>query len=110
VSATNHTFTLNIILVSKIFWDKLSPTEQRLMREAYEESRGYQKEQTRTQTEKALAELQAKGMQYNAIAPEETERMRKTAQPVADKISANLRPETVKLFNEEVERIRKDVK
>src|SRR3954462_9043430 len=27
VSATNRTFTLNIILVSKAFWDKLSPTE-----------------------------------------------------------------------------------
>ena len=110
VSATNHTFTLNIILVSKVFWDKLSPTEQRLMREAYDESRGYQKEQTRLQTEKALAELQAKGMQYNAIAPEETDRMRKTVHPVVDKISANLRSETVKLFNDEVERIRKDVK
>jgi tripartite ATP-independent transporter DctP family solute receptor len=110
VSATNHTFTLNIILVSKAFWDKLSPAEQQLMREAYEESRGYQKEQTRIQTEKALAELQAKGMQYNPIAPEETDRMRKTAQPVVEKISANLRPETVKLFNQEVERIRKEVK
>ena len=54
--------------------------------------------------------MQAKGMQYNAIAPEETERMRKTSQPVADKISASFRPETVKLFNDEVERIRKDVK
>ena len=29
------------------------------------------------------------------------------AQPVIDKISANLRPETVKLFNEELDRIRK---
>ncbi|WGD49398.1 TRAP transporter substrate-binding protein [Bradyrhizobium sp. CB1650] len=110
VSATNHTFTLNIILVSKMFWDKLSPTEQRLMREAYEESRGYQKEQTRLQTEKALAELQAKGMQYNTVAPEELDRMRKTAQPVVDKISANLRPEAVKLFNDELDRIRKEVK
>src|SRR3954452_1688331 len=110
VSATNHTFTQNIILVSKVFWDKLSPTEQRLMREAYEESRPYQKEQTRLQTEKALAELQAKGMQYNAIAPEETERMRKAVQPVVDKISANLKPEAVKLFNDELDRIRKDVK
>ena len=63
VSATNHTFTQNIILVSKIFWDKLSPTEQRMMQEAYDESRDYQKEQTRLQTEKALSELQAKGMQ-----------------------------------------------
>lgn len=110
VSATNHTFTLNIILVSKAFWDKLSPTEQRLMREAYEESRGYQKEQTRLQTEKALSELQAKGMQYNTVAPEELDRMRKTAQPVVDKIAANLKPEAVKLFNDELDRIRKDVK
>ena len=92
VSATNHTFTQNIIIVSKIFWDKLSPVEQRMMREAYEESRGYQKEQTRLQTEKALSELQAKGMQYNAVAPAELERMRKAAQPVVDKISANLAP------------------
>jgi hypothetical protein len=36
--------------------------------------------------------------------------MRKAVQPVVDKISANLRSDTVKLFNDEVERIRKDVK
>lgn len=107
VSATNHTFTENIILVSKIFWDKLSPTEQRMMREAYEESRGYQKEQTLKQTETALADLQAKGMQYNPVAPAELERMRKAVQPVVEKVSAALRPETVKLFNEELDRVRK---
>ena len=110
VSATGHTFTENIILVSKIFWDKLSPAEQRMMHEAYAESRDYQKEQTRLQTEKALSELQAKGMQYNPVAPEELERMRKAAQPVVDRISASLRPETVKLFNEELDRIRKQPK
>jgi tripartite ATP-independent transporter DctP family solute receptor len=107
VSATGHTFTENIILVSKIFWDKLSPTEQRMMREAYEESRGYQKEQTRLQTESALSELQDKGMKYNPVAPAELERMRQAAQPVVDKVSASLNPETVKLFNQELERIRK---
>ena len=110
VSATGHTFTENIIIVSKIFWDKLSPVEQKMMREAYEESRGYQKEQTRLQTEKALSELQAKGMQYNTVAPEELERMRKAVQPVVEKVSANLKPETVKLFNEELDKIRKTVK
>jgi len=107
VSATNHTFTQNIILVSKIFWDKLSPTEQRMMREAYAESRDYQKQQTRLQTESALTELQSKGMKYNAVAPAELERMRKAAQPVVDKVSGSLNPETVKLFNEELDRIRK---
>jgi TRAP-type C4-dicarboxylate transport system substrate-binding protein len=78
-----------------------------MMQEAYDESRDYQAEQTRLQTEKALSELQAKGMQYNAVAPEELDRMRKAAQPVIDKISATLRPETVKLFNDELDRIRK---
>ena len=110
VSATGHTFTENIILVSKIFWDKLTPAEQKMMQEAYAESRGYQKEQTVLQTQKALEELQAKGMQYNPVAPEELERMRKAVQPVVDKVSAGLRPETVKLFNEELDRIRKTVK
>jgi TRAP-type C4-dicarboxylate transport system substrate-binding protein len=81
-----------------------------MMHEAYAESRDYQKEQTRLQTEKALSELQAKGMQYNPVAPEELERMRKAAQPVVDKISASLRPETVKLFNEELDRVRKGTK
>jgi TRAP-type C4-dicarboxylate transport system substrate-binding protein len=80
------------------------------MQEAYNESRDYQAEQTRLQTDKALSELQAKGMQYNAVAPEELERMRKAAQPVVDKISAGLRPETVKIFNDELDRIRKEVK
>ena len=97
-------------IVSKIFWDKLSPTEQKMMREAYEESRGYQKEQTRLQTEKALSELQAKGMQYNAIAPEELERMRKAVQPVVSKIAGELRPDKVKLFNDELERVHKEFK
>jgi tripartite ATP-independent transporter DctP family solute receptor len=110
VSATNHTFTENIVLVSKIFWDKLTPAEQKMMQEAYAESRGYQKEQTVLQTQKALGELQAKGMQYNAVAPEELERLRKAVEPVVTKVSAALKPETVKLFNEELDRIRKTVK
>lgn len=110
VSATNHTFTENIILVSKIFWDKLSPTEQRMIRETYEETRSYQKEQTRLQTESALNDLKAKGMQFNEIAPAELDRMRQAVKPVTDKISAELDPEKVKLFNTELERVRKDNK
>lgn len=31
VSATNHVYAANILLVSKRFWDKLSPTEQRIL-------------------------------------------------------------------------------
>ena len=36
--------------------------------------------------------------------------MRKAVQPVVEKVSANLKPETVKLFNEELNKIRSAVK
>jgi tripartite ATP-independent transporter DctP family solute receptor len=107
VSATNHAFTQNILLVSRKFWDKLSPEEQKMVREAATETRGYQREQTRLQTEKALAELKAKGMIFNEIVPPEFARMQQTTKGVAERFSADFDQGKVKLFNSELERIRK---
>ena len=107
VSATNHAFTQNILLVSKKFWDRLSPEEQKMMREAVAETREYQREQTRIQTEKALAELKAKGMTFNEIAPAEYARMQQATKAVAERFSADFDQGKVKLFNSELERIRK---
>jgi TRAP-type transport system periplasmic protein len=107
VSATNHAYTQNILLVSKKFWDKLSPEEQRMVREATAETRDYQREQTRIQTEKALGELKAKGMTFNEIAPAEFARMQQATKAVAERFSADFDQGKVKLFNSELERIRK---
>ena len=43
VSATNHVYAANIVLVSKKFWDQLTPEEQKWMNEAADESRIYQR-------------------------------------------------------------------
>lgn len=107
VSATNHTFTQNILLVSKKFWDKLSAEEQKLIRDAVAETRDYQREQTRIQAEKALSDLKAKGMAFNEIAPAEYARMQEATKSIAAKFSADFDPAKVKLFNAELERIRK---
>jgi tripartite ATP-independent transporter DctP family solute receptor len=107
VSATNHAYTQNILLVSKKFWDKLSPEEQRMVREATAETRDYQREQTRIQTEKALGELKVKGMTFNEIAPAEFARMQQATKAVAERFSADFDQGKVKLFNSELERIRK---
>lgn len=107
VSATNHAFTQNILLVSKKFWDKLSPEEQKMMREAVAETRDYQRQQTRIQAEKALTELKAKGMTFNEIAPAEHARMQQATKPVAERFSADFDQGKVKLFNAELERVRK---
>ena len=107
VSATNHAFTQNILLVSKKFWDRLSPDEQKMMRETAAETRNYQREQTRMQADKALAELKTKGMTFNEIAPAEHARMQQATKPVAERFSADFDQGKVKLFNAELERVRK---
>jgi TRAP-type transport system periplasmic protein len=105
VSATNHTFTQNIIIVSKKFWDRLSPEEQKVFRDTYAETIQYQREQTQLAANNALGELKAKGMQFNEIAPTEHTRMRAATKGVIEKFSADYDPEKVKLFNAELARV-----
>ena len=107
VSATNHVYAANIVLVSKKFWDQLSPAEQKMMHEAADETRNYQRQVSRAAAQKAVGELQAKGMQYNEIAASEVARMRQMVKPVVDKFAASYDPVMVKLYNDELVRIHK---
>ncbi|MGC3964565.1 MAG: TRAP transporter substrate-binding protein [Rhodocyclaceae bacterium] len=107
VSATNHVYAANIILVSKKFWDQLTPAEQKWMQEAADESRTYQRQVSRDAAKKAVSELQAKGMQFNEVSPNEQARMRQIAQPVVESFMAQYDPAVVKLYKDELARIRK---
>ena len=107
VSATNHVYAANIVLVSKKFWDQLTPAEQKMMNEAANESRAYQRQVSRAAAQKAVGELQAKGLQYNEVSPAEQTRMQQIAKPVIDRFAATYDPAIVKLYNDELARIRK---
>lgn len=107
VSATNHVYAANIILVSKKFWDQLTPVEQKWMQEAADESRAYQRQVSRAAAQKAVGELQAKGAQFNTVSPAEQARMRQIALPVVEKFAGQYDPTLVKLYNDELARIRK---
>lgn len=107
VSATNHVYAANIVLVSKKFWDQLTPAEQKMMNEAANESRGYQRQVSRAAAQKAVGELQAKGLQYNELSAAEQTRMQQIAKPVIDRFAATYDPAIVKLYNDELARIRK---
>ena len=105
LSATNHTYSTNIILVSKKFWDRLSPAEQKILQEAAIEARDYQRRVSREEASKAVGELRAKGMQYNEVSQDELARMREQVKPIAQKFSAEYDPAIVTLFNTELARI-----
>lgn len=100
-------YATNPVQVSKRFWDKLSATEQKLLQEAAIEAQNYQRAASRDAAGKALVELQAKGMTYNAVAPAEVARMRAEAKPIYDKFSASYDPAVMSLFKTELDRVSK---
>jgi TRAP-type transport system periplasmic protein len=76
VSATAHVYSPWIVMVSKKYWDGLSKDEQKVLAEAAKASREFERKDTREEAGKALAELQAKGMQFNQLSAPERARMR----------------------------------
>ena len=107
VSATNHVYATNPVQISKRFWDRLSPAEQKLLQEAAVEAQVYQRVVSRDAASKAVAELKAKGMVYNDIAPAELARMRAEVKAVHDKFAASYDPAVMSLFRSELERVSK---
>jgi TRAP-type C4-dicarboxylate transport system substrate-binding protein len=105
LSVTNHTYSTNIILISKKFWDQLSADEQKLLQDAANEARDTQRKVSREQAQSAIGDLKAKGMEVNEIAAAELARMRDKTKPIAQKFSAEYDPEIVKLFNSELDRV-----
>ena len=107
LSVTRHSYNTFIVLMSKKFWDKLSPKEQQILQEAAIEARTYQRQVSRADSGKALAALKAKGMQINELSPAELTRMRAQLKPVADKYAASYDQAFMRDFNAEMDRIRK---
>lgn len=92
LTMTNHMYTPQAVIVSKKFWDKLSPTEQKILREAAEETAVYQRKIARDEAAKVLAELKKKGMTVIELPPEELAKMRERSKPVIDKYTKELGP------------------
>jgi len=107
VSGTNHVYATNPVQISKRFWDKLSPAEQKIIQEAATEAATWQRTVSREVSSKALGELTAKGMVYNDVPPAELVKMRAAVRPVYDKFSAAYDPAIVTLFKSELERVSK---
>lgn len=107
VSATNHVYAALIVLVSKKFWDKLSATEQKILTDAALEAQLYQRQASRMAAQNAVTELQSKGMQFNELSKAEQTRMVQIAKPITDRLASAYDPVIVKLYNDELARLRK---
>ncbi|MBB5323227.1 tripartite ATP-independent transporter DctP family solute receptor [Anoxybacillus tepidamans] len=106
LSLTKHVYTPFVFLVSKKFWDNLSPEEQQILKDAAVEAGKYQRELSRQEDKKALEELKKTGIKINEVSDEERKKMEEAIKPVIDKYAKKFGEELVKEMYSELEKIR----
>jgi len=84
-SATRHAYSALLVLASKKFWDQLSEDERKVLLDAADEVKPYQRKVSRELDAKAVDSLKARGMLVNDVSPQERARMRDRLQPVIDR-------------------------
>jgi TRAP-type transport system periplasmic protein len=67
LSMTNHTYSAIVLVMSKRFFDKLTPAQQQAVREAAVQTCDEQRKQNAQNVAKTIEALKEKGMQVNAV-------------------------------------------
>lgn len=96
MSLTRHNYNPQIVLIGKTFWGTLNDDEKKLLTDVAMEVRLEQRKISREADSKAIAELEASGMQVNKVSDAEIARIQETVRPVVDKYAAKINPELVK--------------
>jgi tripartite ATP-independent transporter DctP family solute receptor len=106
LTLTNHMYTPQIVIMSKKTWDRLSPAEQKIMREAAAEASVFQRKVARDEGVKVLDALR-KSMKVIDLGPEEVARLREKAQPVIQKHTQAVGADFVAEVNAELAKVRR---
>ena len=102
VSITRHIYNPQSVLISKRTWDKLSADEKKIIQEAADEAKIYQRQVSRQKADEALEGLKKGGMQANEITPQEMTRIREKAKPVIDKYAKEVGEDLYKEVSAEI--------
>lgn len=106
ITLTNHVYTSSIIMVSKKFWDKLSPEDQQAIMKAGLDAQNFHREVMTAADISVVKDLTAEGVTVAPLAPEEIERLRAAVKPVVEKFTPLVGEEFVTDFYAEVEKAR----
>jgi tripartite ATP-independent transporter DctP family solute receptor len=106
VSLTKHIYNPLQLLMSKKTWDKMSPEERKVIQDAANEAKVYERKVAREQDAQAAEALRKAGVQVNEITPQELARMRDKAKPVIDKYSKEVGEAMMKEVNAGIAKVR----
>ncbi|MDR2324922.1 MAG: TRAP transporter substrate-binding protein [Acidovorax sp.] len=106
LTVTNHVYSPWILTVSKKWWDGLSKDEQKVLLDAAKKSRDFERQDTRAEAAKALADLKQKGMQVNELSAAEAERMRSKLSSVHASVASAVGQDVWKQTQDELKKLR----
>jgi TRAP-type transport system periplasmic protein len=106
VTITKHIYNPLQLLMSKKTWDKMSDDERKIIQDAANESKVYERKVAREQDAKAVEALRKAGVQVGEVPPQELARMREKAKPVIDKYSKEVGDALVKEVNAGIAQVR----
>ncbi|MDP5240588.1 TRAP transporter substrate-binding protein [Uliginosibacterium sp. 31-16] len=81
-SLTRHTMSPEVLVMSKISWDKLSQSEQVMLRKAARESVAVMRDMWQQREERVEATLKLAGVKFNELPKEQIARFTAAVQPV----------------------------
>ena len=84
-SLTAHMYNPQSVIFSKKVWDSYSTDEKKILQDAADEARDYERTISRERNAKGLEELKAKGMLINELPAAERAKMKEKAKPVVEK-------------------------
>lgn len=107
VVLSHHQYNPQSVLISKKFWDGLTPDQQKIIASAATEATKYQRQQARAQVTTALDNMKKAGMQVTELPPAELDKMRDKMRAVTAKHAVTVGQETVAELQAELAKVRK---
>lgn len=107
VVLSHHQYNPQSVLISKKFWDGLTPDQQKLIASAATEATKYQRQQARSQVATALDNMKKAGMQVTELPPAEVAKLRDKMRPVTAKHAVTAGQDVVAELQAELAKVRK---
>lgn len=103
---SNHIYSAWTPLMSKKFWDKLTPDEQKVITAAARETVDFERKLMREAEAKAMDELKSRGVQITTLAESERTKLQQKTKPVVDKFTKEFGEENASAMFAELKKVR----
>lgn len=106
VSETRHAYTPFLFLFSKPIFDTYTPEEQAALKECAIVGRDEERKVIRELNQKSLEKIQAEGVKFNTLNPEEQKRMLEKSQVVYEKHKETIGADVIERVQQQLAKIR----